>query len=476
MAEHHRSIVIAGLAAALALSAPGVLKSAEGDAQLASKEWATVSGDLGNTRYSTLTQINSQTIGRLAGAWTSKKFDAVGAGRAMPVVKDGMLFITVGSSIYAYNAKDGATVWQHQTDVPPETAALSEYNRSGRGLPNREGVAVAEGLVFAGLTNARVIALREKTGEVAWDVYVGIEPARAGQGVSGAPVYANGLVFVGTAGDAGFRGKVIALDAQTGRKAWEWFVVPGPGEKGHETVAEKLRLVEDRRRRRLARWRGGSRPGSGLLRHRQRRAAVRRRHARRRQPVSLLRRGARDQNRQAALVLPDDPPRYLGSRHRGVARAVRRADRRPRAEGDRGDAHRRLSVHARPGDRKALDADRRAQGAAGPAQPYRVDTAVSRRRRARAARLHGVAEAADPIGLRARLLFCPGLARHPQPADACVGHACGADGLQPADRLFLRHRQRLAPMVPAGRRSLHLHPRGGQGAGAAAGPPGDGGD
>jgi alcohol dehydrogenase (cytochrome c) len=235
MTKIQRRSVVAGVAAILAISGRGIVRSADGDSQPASKEWATVSGDLGNTRYSTLTQINPQTVSRLSGAWMSAKFDSVGAGRAMPVVKDGVLFITVGSSIYAYNAKTGATLWQHQTDTPPETAALSEYNRAGRGLPNREGVAVGEGLVFAGLTNARVIALREKTGEVAWDVYVGIEPARAGQGVSGAPVYANGLVFVGTAGDTGFRGKVIALDAQTGRKAWEWFAVPGPGEKGHET-------------------------------------------------------------------------------------------------------------------------------------------------------------------------------------------------------------------------------------------------
>src|SRR3989442_14252771 len=145
----------------------------------------------------------------------------------MPVMKDGMLFITAGSSIYAYDAKTGATVWHHETDQQPATAALNEYNRSDRGLPNREGVAVADGLVFAGLTNGHVIALREKTGEPVWNVFVGIEPARSGQGVSGAPVYANGLVLVGTSGDAGFRGKVIALDAQTGRKAWEWWVKIG---------------------------------------------------------------------------------------------------------------------------------------------------------------------------------------------------------------------------------------------------------
>src|SRR3984893_17666623 len=232
--RHHR-IIVSLVLGVLVICSPTVLKSEDAGLQLASREWATVSGGAGNTRYSTLSQITPQTIATLAGAWMSLKFDAVGAGRAMPVVRDGLLFITAGSSVYAYNAKTGMTVWQQSTDVQPASGALSEYNRSDKGLPNREGVAVADGLVFAGLTTAHVIALREKTGEVAWNVFVGTEPARAGQGPSGAPVYASGLVFVGTSGDAGYRGKVIALDAQSGRKAWEWFAVPGPGERGHET-------------------------------------------------------------------------------------------------------------------------------------------------------------------------------------------------------------------------------------------------
>jgi quinohemoprotein ethanol dehydrogenase len=233
MTQHRTRILIVLVSSALIGGAS--LKSEDAGRQPASKEWATVNGDLANTRYSMLDQINTRTIGGLAGAWTSEKFDTVGAGRAMPVVRDGVLFITAGSRIYAYNAKTGATLWSHQTDTAPATASLNEYNRSVRGLPNREGVAVGEGLVFVGLTNSRVIALGEKTGNVAWDVFVGIEPARAGQGVSGAPVYANGFVFVGTAGDTGFRGKVVALDAQSGRKAWEWFAVAGPDDPGYKT-------------------------------------------------------------------------------------------------------------------------------------------------------------------------------------------------------------------------------------------------
>jgi alcohol dehydrogenase (cytochrome c) len=222
------------LALGAALAAPR-LSSQNSGVQPAAKEWTTVSGDLGNTRYSTLTQIDAGTVSRLSGAWLSPKFASVNAGRAMPVVRDGMLFITAGSSIYAFDAATGAAKWQHATDVQPASAALGEYNRSDRGLPNREGVAVGDGLVFAGLTNGHVIALREQTGEPVWNTFVGIEPARAGQGVAGAPVYAKGNVIVGTAGDFGFRGRVVALDAQTGKKAWEWFAVAGPGDPGHET-------------------------------------------------------------------------------------------------------------------------------------------------------------------------------------------------------------------------------------------------
>ncbi len=201
----------------------------------AAKDWPAVSGYLGNTRYTTLTQINRDTLGRLKGAWMSPRFEDGGGGRSMPVVKDGMLFLTGGSYVYAYDAKTGALVWKHQTGSSPASANLGDFTRPEQGLPDREGVAVGDGMVFVGLSNAHTIALDEKTGKELWDNYAGIEPQRPGQGVSGAPLYAGGLVFVGTSADPGFRGKVVAFDGKTGKKAWEFFVVPNPDEAGHET-------------------------------------------------------------------------------------------------------------------------------------------------------------------------------------------------------------------------------------------------
>ena len=221
---------------ALALAATvAVVRTQSGGLAPAAKEWSTVSGDLGNTRYTTLTQIRRDNLPQLKGAWTSARFDDGGGGRAMPVVKDGMLFMTGGSYVYAYDAKTGATIWKHQTGASPPSANLGDFTRPEQGLPDREGVAVGDGMVFVGLSNAHTIALDEKTGKELWDSYAGIEPQRPGQGVSGAPLYAGGLVMVGTSADPGFRGKIVAFDGKTGKKVWEFFVVPNPDEAGHET-------------------------------------------------------------------------------------------------------------------------------------------------------------------------------------------------------------------------------------------------
>jgi alcohol dehydrogenase (cytochrome c) len=44
------------------------------------------------------------------------------------------------------------------------------------------------------------------------------------------------LVLVGTAGgDMGIRGLIAAYDVQTGREAWRFYTIPGPGEPGNDT-------------------------------------------------------------------------------------------------------------------------------------------------------------------------------------------------------------------------------------------------
>ena len=229
MTTPHRWTAVASFAAVLAVPVAVAVQS--GGAQPAAQEWPTVTGASGNMRYSTLDQINAQTVPRLGGAWTSEKLEAAASSRAMPVVKGGLMFFTAPPFVYALDAKTGKTVWRY--GARPATGA-------GRGggpasSPAREGVAVAEGLVFVGLSDARVVALREKTGELVWNQYFGDNPRDKGQVISGAPLYSAGLVTVGLSADNGWRGQVVALDPKTGKEAWRFFAIPGTGEKGHDS-------------------------------------------------------------------------------------------------------------------------------------------------------------------------------------------------------------------------------------------------
>jgi quinohemoprotein ethanol dehydrogenase len=224
--------LLATLVCVVALSVSVLVQSDGVGRTAASKEWPTVGGEGGNGRHSTLSQITTENVARLGGAWRSQKFDQPASSRAMAVEKDELLFVTAPPSVYALNARTGATVWRFQGGGGRGQAAAA---RPGLGSPAREGVAVAEGMVFVGLSDARAVALNARTGDLVWNQYIGDNPRDKGQVISGAPLYSAGLVSFGLSADNGWRGQVVALDPKTGKEAWRFFAIPGPGEKGHET-------------------------------------------------------------------------------------------------------------------------------------------------------------------------------------------------------------------------------------------------
>jgi alcohol dehydrogenase (cytochrome c) len=57
-----------------------------------------------------------------------------------------------------------------------------------------------------------------------------------GYSMTMAPLAIDGKVVVGVSGgEAGIRGFIDAYDARTGKQAWRFWTIPGPGEPGHET-------------------------------------------------------------------------------------------------------------------------------------------------------------------------------------------------------------------------------------------------
>ena len=83
--------------------------------------------------------------------------------------------------------------------------------------------------------DAVLVALDAKTGKVAWES----EPVadwQQGYYMTMAPLIVNGKVMVGVSGgEFGMRGFIAAYDAESGKQVWKTYTVPGPGEPGHDT-------------------------------------------------------------------------------------------------------------------------------------------------------------------------------------------------------------------------------------------------
>ena len=85
------------------------------------------------------------------------------------------------------------------------------------------GVAVYQGKVYVGSLDGRLIALEAKTGRLIWEVNT-IDRTRD-YTITGAP---RGLVFIGNGGaEYGVRGYATAYDAETGEQVWRFYAVPG---------------------------------------------------------------------------------------------------------------------------------------------------------------------------------------------------------------------------------------------------------
>jgi len=96
------------------------------------------------------------------------------------------------------------------------------------------GVAAWEGRIYLGSYDGRLIALDAKTGKVIWQV-AAVDQTKPYTS-TGAPRIANGKVIIGNAGsEIGVRGYLSAFDARDGRLIWRFFTVPGDPSQPHES-------------------------------------------------------------------------------------------------------------------------------------------------------------------------------------------------------------------------------------------------
>ena len=134
--------------------------AAEGNA-----EWLSYGRTYSEQRFSPLDQVSRENVQTLGLAWYHE-FDA-NSDRGMeatPLIADGVMYVTTSwSRVHALDAATGALKWSYDPQVDGQKgkdACCDVVNR---------GVALWNGKVYVGALDGRLIALDAATGKVVWD-------------------------------------------------------------------------------------------------------------------------------------------------------------------------------------------------------------------------------------------------------------------------------------------------------------------
>jgi alcohol dehydrogenase (cytochrome c) len=196
------------------------------------QSWITNGGNVYNQRYSALAQINRNNVGQVKAVWrVSLNGSGLGQGyshQAQALFHEGVLYVVTGDNdVFAVDVETGKFLWTYEANVDFERAVIC-CGRLSR------GVGLGDGKVYLGRLDGRLVALDQQTGKVVWDIRAG-DPG-VSEGITAAPLYYDGKVIVGfTGGEYAVRGRISAYDAKSGRRVWNFYTVPGPGEIGHAT-------------------------------------------------------------------------------------------------------------------------------------------------------------------------------------------------------------------------------------------------
>lgn len=209
--------------ACLALPAP----AAEPAVLPEDTQWSNYNQNVNGQRFVDLAQIDTTNAARL-GEVCRIEVEKVGAFHTSLLHLDDTLYFTTATDTVAIDSATCKLRWRHHyvTEDP-----------SGTPLQVNRGLAYANGRLFRGTLDARLLAIDARTGETVWQQQVG-DPQQ-GEFFSASPQIYQGLVILGAAGgDWGIRGRVMAYDAASGREVWRFNTIPRGDEPGADSWKE----------------------------------------------------------------------------------------------------------------------------------------------------------------------------------------------------------------------------------------------
>ena len=189
--------------------------------------WLSYGRNYQEDRYSELDQITKANVKDLGLAWSTELGTKKGL-QATPIVVDGIMFFSGPfNQVWAIDARTGEEIWH----LDPQFDHDKNIDLCC-GFTNR-GLGVYKGDLFMGMLDGRLISIDAATGKINWEKMT--IPEGSHYSITGAPRIVKGKVIIGNGGaEIGARGYVTAYDAATGNQVWRFYTVPGDPNKPYE--------------------------------------------------------------------------------------------------------------------------------------------------------------------------------------------------------------------------------------------------
>ena len=134
-----------------------------------------------------------------------------------PLVYRGTMYLNnTDGVVQAIDARDGSLIWEHRIDAAIATRGIALYE---------------DKVIFQ--SNAHLIALNARTGELAWDAAMPDSHAS-----SSGPIVANGLILEGMGGCSRYEDNkcfISAYDPDTGEQRWRFVTIALDGQPGGDS-------------------------------------------------------------------------------------------------------------------------------------------------------------------------------------------------------------------------------------------------
>jgi len=191
-------------------------------AAASTRDWLYASKDYTGQRFVRLAQINRKNAHDLRPICIIRSDHATPT-QTNPLVYKGVMYVTVDSSVAAFDATTCRLRWVYKWDA--KGRVLSPANR---------GVAIKDGILVRGTADGYLIALTMDKGELLWSRQ--IASAESSQYLSMPPLIYDDMVIYGPAGaDWGAKNWVGAFKLNTGEPVWRFNLIPDDGEPGADS-------------------------------------------------------------------------------------------------------------------------------------------------------------------------------------------------------------------------------------------------